>query len=97
MTDHSGIPEPGTSPTRAGVLYAVLAAASAGLLLFLPVLLLGITMSVVVSVMRGDIVAWQSSVGMTYVFVGIPALLSLFLLIIPGRCFGRPLAASAIG
>jgi hypothetical protein len=67
------------------VAYAVLAAVSAGVLLFLPVLLLGITLSVVASVMRGDVVAWVSSVDMTYVFVGVPALLALFLLFIPLR------------
>lgn len=83
MTDHSRIPDAGATPTRAGVVYAVLAAASAGLLLFLPVLLVGITISVLAAVMRGDIVAWASSVGMTFVFVGIPALLALFLLFIP--------------
>ena len=82
-TDDSGTP--GTTDTRAGVAYAVLAGVSAGLLLLLPVLLLGTTMSVVASVMRGDVVAWVSSAGMTYVFVGIPALLSLFLLVIPYR------------
>ena len=87
MTDHSGTPEAGMTHTRAGLAYAVLAAASTALLLFLPVLLLGNTMSVVASVMRGDVVAWQSSVDMTYVFVGIPALLSLFLLVIPYSLF----------
>ncbi|HUF05893.1 MAG TPA: hypothetical protein VMP86_00740 [Candidatus Binatia bacterium] len=87
MTDNSGMPEPGASPTRAGVLYAVGAAVSAGLLLLLPVLMVGITMSVIASVMRGDIVAWVSGAGMTFVFVGIPALLSLFLLIIPYTLF----------
>lgn len=81
---------------RAGVAYAVLAAVAAGLLLLLPVLVLGITLSVVASVMRGDVVAWVSNVGMTYVFVGIPALISLFLLVIPLRALraaGRRLGA----
>lgn len=67
MTDHSGI-EPGTTHTRAGVLYAVLAAASAGLLLFLPILLLGITLSVIASVARGDVVAWRGSVDLTLLY-----------------------------
>lgn len=88
MTGHSEIQQPGTS--RAGALLGVLTAASAGLLLFLPVLLLGVTMSVVASVERGDVVAWQSSVAMTYVFIGIPALVALPLLVIP-----RALLASA--
>ncbi len=65
--------------------YAVLAGVSAGVLLFLPVLLLGFTMSVIASVMRGDVVAWVSVVGMSYVFVGVPALISLLLLVIPLR------------
>lgn len=82
MTDHSRT-ERGTTHTRAGVAYAVLAAASAGLMLFLPVLLLGITMSVVASVLRGDVVGWRGSVDLTLVFVGMPALLSLVLLPIP--------------
>jgi hypothetical protein len=87
MTDRSGTPEPGTTHTRAGVVYAGLAAASAALLLSLPVLLLGITMSVVVSVMRGDVVGWRGSVDLTLVFIGIPALLSLLLLFIPYTLF----------
>ncbi len=87
MTDNSGMPEPGASPTRAGVLYVVLASLSAGLLLVLPVLMVGITMSVIASVMRGDVVAWVSGAGMTFVFVGIPALLSLCLLFIPYTLF----------
>ena len=87
MTDHSETPEPRTSPTRAGALYAVLAAVSAALLLFLPVLLLGVSMSVVAAVARGEGLAWQSVVGMTYAFVGIPGLLALLLLFIPYAWF----------
>ncbi|MDQ2934086.1 MAG: hypothetical protein M3R49_03725 [Chloroflexota bacterium] len=87
MSERSEAAEPGTSLTRAGVIYAVLAAASAALLLFLPVLLLGITMSVVASVMRGEVVAWRGSVDLGYAFVGIPALLGVFLLILPSRLF----------
>jgi hypothetical protein len=92
MSDHSGTER--TTHTRAGVVYAALAAASAGLLLFLPVLLLGITLSVVASALRGDVVAWRGSVDMTLVFVGVPALLSLVLLIVPAallRAAGRRL------
>jgi hypothetical protein len=39
MTDQGETPDAGTTSTRAGVVYAMLAAASAALLLFLPVLL----------------------------------------------------------
>jgi len=83
MTHHNETPEIGTGNARSGVGYALLAAASAAVLLFLPVLLLGITMSVVASVMRGEIIGWRGSVDMTFAFIGIPALLSLFLLKIP--------------
>jgi hypothetical protein len=77
-----------TSPhTRAGVVYAVLAAASAGLLLFLPVLLLAYSFGVVAAVARGEGLAWQSSVAMTYTFIGIPAVLGLLLLFIPYALF----------
>ena len=86
------------------MVYAGLAAASAALLLFLPVLLLGITMSVVASVMRGDVVAWRGSLDLTYTFVGIPALLSLVLLVIPysllraaGRRLGTQRATRWVG
>lgn len=87
MIDHSESPDPGMSPTRPGIIYSVLAATAAGLLLFLPVLLVGFTMFVVASVMRGEVVAWQGSVDLTYAFIGIPALLALFLLIVPYRLF----------
>lgn len=87
MTDQSGRPETGTTHTRAGVVYAVLAAASAGLLLFLPVTLLGYSFYVVAAVARGEGLAWQSVVAMSYALVGIPALLSLFLLLIPYMLF----------
>jgi hypothetical protein len=52
----------GTTHNRAGVVYAALAAASAGLLRFLPVLRLGITLSALASALRGDVVAWWGSV-----------------------------------
>ena len=95
MSDNSEAPEAGTTNTRTGVVYALLAAASTAVLLFLPVLLLGITMSVVVSVLKGDIVGWRGSVDMTFAFIGIPALLSLFLLRIPYLLFHA--AARRIG
>lgn len=87
MTDPRGIPETGTARRRAGPAFALLAAGSAALLLFLPVMMLGYTISVAVSVMRGEGLAWQSVVAMSYALVGIPALLSLFLLLIPYRLF----------
>ena len=70
---------------RAGVVYVVLAAASAALLLFLPVLLLGYTFSVLATVARGEGLAWASVVGMSYAFIGIPSVLGMFLLIVPYR------------
>jgi hypothetical protein len=104
MKDQSGTPEAGSPQRRAGIVFAILAAASAGLLLFLPVLLLGITFDALVAVMRGDVVAWQGSLDMTYVFIGIPALLSLVLLIEPyalfrsaGRRLGRRRAIRWVG
>jgi hypothetical protein len=65
------------------VAYAVGAAGLAAAFLFLPILLLGFVASVVASVAAGEVVAWISSVDMTLTFVGIPALLSLLLLVIP--------------
>ncbi len=73
--------------TRVGVVYAVLAAVSAGLLLFLPVLLVGYSLSVVAAVSRGEGLAWQSSVAMTYTFLGIPAAVGLVLLVVPYALF----------
>jgi hypothetical protein len=87
MTEHAGAPSPDHARTRAGVFYAVLAGGSATLLLFLPVLLLGFTASVVAAVLQGDIVAWRGSVDMTYTFIGLPALLALILLVVPYRLF----------
>ena len=68
---------------RLGVAYAVLAAGLAAVFLFLPILMLGVTMDVAADVAAGEPVAWRSSVDMTYVFVGIPALVSILLLFIP--------------
>ena len=87
MTDPSGTSEPETTRQRAGIVYAVLTAVSAAVLLFLPALLLGITLSLLASAMRGDVLAWQGSVDLTYTFLGIPALLSLPLLFIPRKLF----------
>lgn len=85
--DQVAVAESGTARKRAGVAFAVLAAGSGALLLFLPVMMLGYTMSVLVSVMRGEYLAWQSVVAMSYALVGIPALLSLVLLVIPYALF----------
>jgi hypothetical protein len=82
-----GVPGTATAGRRAGIAFAVLAAASASLLLALPVMLLGYTLHVLSAVIRGDGLAWQSSVAMTYTFVGIPALASLVLLVVPYRLF----------
>ena len=79
-------PEAATSERkhwRLGVAYAVLAAGLATAFLFLPILMLGVTMDVVASVAAGEPVAWRSSVDMTYVLVGPVALLSTLLLLIP--------------
>jgi hypothetical protein len=54
MLDPLGTPETGTLPSRAGVAYAVLAAASAGLLLFLPILLVGSSFYVVAAAAQGE-------------------------------------------
>jgi hypothetical protein len=72
---------------RLGLGYAVLAAASAAALLFLPTLMLGYTVSVIASVLGGGVVAWISSVDMTYAFIGIPALAGLLVMFIPYRLF----------
>jgi hypothetical protein len=87
MSDQNEPLDPGTSPTRAGIISAVLAATVAALSLFLPVLLVGFTMFVVASVMRGEVVAWQGSVDLTYAFIGIPALVALILLVLTYRLF----------
>ena len=72
---------------QAGFLFALAAAASASLLLFLPVVLLGYSAHLLAAVMNGEALAWQSSVAMTYTFVGIPTLVSLALLFIPYRLY----------
>jgi hypothetical protein len=79
----------GTSITdkRAGIALAFLAAVSGAVLLFLPIVILGYSLHVLVAVVRGDALAWQSSFAMTYTFAGIPALFSLVLLVIPYRLF----------
>jgi len=78
-----------------GMAYAIAAAALAAAFLFLPVLLLGFTIQVVASVATGDILAWQSSVGLTYAILGPFALVSLILLLIPFRLW--QLAAGNLG
>jgi hypothetical protein len=69
------------------VALAVIAAALAGVLLFLSIQLLGYSFSVVAAVARGDGLAWQSAVAMTYLFLGIPAAVGLVLLVIPYAVF----------
>jgi hypothetical protein len=83
-----------------GFVFALLAAASAGLLLFLPITILGYTAHVLASLINGDPLAWQSSVAMTYTFVGIPTLISVLLLFVPYRLFraaGRRMGARQAG
>ena len=88
---------------RAGLGYAALAAIATGLVLLLPTLLLGVTVTVIRSVLVGEIVAWRS-VEMTYVFLGVPALIALVLAFIPYRLFraasrrlGTPRATRWVG
>ena len=73
--------ESGTS--ERGFLLALLAAGLAAVLLFLPVVLLGYSAYVLAAVINGEPLAWQSSVAMTYTFLGIPAAVSLALLVVP--------------
>jgi hypothetical protein len=89
---------------RVGVAYAVAAAAMAAIFLFLPIAMLGYTMSVVAAVAAGEPVAWTSTVGMSLALVGIPALASLVLLFIPllllqaaARRLGASRASSWVG
>ena len=86
MTDDARLPEPARTP--AGAIYSVLAGAIAAALLSPAVLLIGITMTVIVEVARGENIAWQSSVAMNLVFIGVPALLLLVMLAIPARVLG---------
>ncbi|MEX0626619.1 MAG: hypothetical protein WD402_08740 [Chloroflexota bacterium] len=82
-----GAPVAATTDNQAGLLFALAVAASAALLLFLPVVLFGYSAHVLAAVIRGTPLAWQSSVAMTYTFVGIPTLLSLALLFVPYRLY----------
>lgn len=86
-TDPSGTAEAAIARKRAGIALALLAAASGALLLLLPITVLGYTLYVLGAVVRGQPLAWQSSVAMTYTFAGIPALVSLGLLVIPYQLF----------
>ena len=81
MTDDPRLPEPARK--SAGAIYSVLAGAIAAALLSPAVLLIGITMTVIAEVARGENIAWQSSVAMNYTFIGVPALLLLVMLAIP--------------
>ncbi|MGH2488714.1 MAG: hypothetical protein ACRDFR_03760, partial [Candidatus Limnocylindria bacterium] len=87
MSDQPERPEPVATPSREGLIYAVLAAALAGILLFLPILLVGFSLYVVAAVARGEGLGWQSGVAMTYAFIGIPAFIGLVLLVIPYALF----------
>jgi len=87
MTDQPGAPESGATPSRAGRIYALLAAVLAGLLLYLPILLVGFSLYVVAAVARGEGLGWQSVVEMNYFFIGIPAFIGLVLLVVPYRLF----------
>lgn len=73
--------EPATSDR--GFLLALLAAGLAAVLLFLPIILLGYSAYVLAAVINGEPLAWQSSVAMTYAFVGIPAAISALLIVVP--------------
>jgi hypothetical protein len=93
-----------TGTSDRGFVLALLAAALAALLLFLPVLLLGYTGYVLAALINGEPLAWQSSVAMTYVFVGIPAAVCLALLVVPylfcraaSRRIGHDQSAMIIG
>jgi len=66
MSESGGTSEDDAGRRRSGAAFALSAAALAALLLFLPVMILGCTMSVAVSVMRGEGLAWQSGVAMSY-------------------------------
>ena len=87
MSDQSDKPELVAAPSRAGLVYAVLAAALTGVLLFLPILLLGFSFYVVATVARGEGLGWQSVVAMNYFFIGIPAFIGLVLLVLPYALF----------
>jgi MFS family permease len=68
---------------RRGLVFAIAAAGSAAVFLFLPILLLGFTMQTIAAVAGGEILAWRSSVGLTYALLAVPALVSILLLFIP--------------
>lgn len=76
--------QPGSIAVRDRIILVVLSAVFA-VLLYLPVLLLGYTFSVLASVVRGEHLAWQSVVAMSYAFLGVPALFSLAALLVPWR------------
>lgn len=81
------------SGDRAGIAFAVAAAASAALLLFLPVLMLAFGLYTLVAAMGGEPIG--STVEMTAVFLAVPTIASLILLIVPYRLFRA--AGSRIG
>lgn len=65
------------------MVYAVAAGGLAAAFLFLPILMLGFVLSVVASVLTGEVVGWRGSVDLTLVVLGPFALLSIVLLLIP--------------
>lgn len=79
---------------RAGIAFAVAASTSAALLGFLPVLMLTFGLYYLVGAITGEAVAWRS-IEMTAVFVGVPAVVSAILLVIPYSLFRA--AGSRIG
>jgi hypothetical protein len=95
MTEQIETPTTSAADRRRGAAYAVAAAALAAVFLFIPILLLGFTAQVVANQLTGEIVAWRSSVDLTYVVLGPVALLSCLLLVIPLKL--RQAAARFIG
>ena len=103
MTERTDSPTPDgadarrSTPThsRRGVAYAVVAAAMGPPSSSCSILLLGFTIQVVASVAAGEIIAWRSSVDLTYVVLFPFALLSGLLLFIPLRIWRA--AARLIG
>jgi hypothetical protein len=92
----------GTS--RRGLAFAVAAAGLAALFLFLPISLPGVAIQTLAALAQGEILAWQSSVGLTLSVLAGPALLSTILLVIPflllkaaQRLLGRSRATLWVG
>ena len=73
---------PARSPVL-GLVYAALSGVIAAALLFLPVNFVGYCLIVLVRLERGEELAWQSEVLMTFALLGPLALISLVLLLVP--------------